>query len=30
STTCYAFMQACGLVNDHLTQCICHQADRSQ
>ncbi|CAD0195619.1 unnamed protein product [Chrysodeixis includens] len=22
STTCYAFMQACGLVNDHLTTCI--------
>lgn len=21
-TTCYAFMQACGLVNDHLTTCI--------
>ncbi|RLM16261.1 DNA-3-methyladenine glycosidase [Gibbsiella quercinecans] len=26
STTCYAFMQACGLVNDHLTHCICHPA----
>ena len=24
STTCYAFMQACGLVNDHLTGCFCH------
>ncbi|XP_046971440.1 DNA-3-methyladenine glycosylase 1-like [Vanessa cardui] len=22
STTCYAFMQACGLVNDHVTDCI--------
>lgn len=21
-TTCYAFMQACGLVNDHLNDCI--------
>lgn len=21
-TTCYAFMQACGLVNDHLTSCF--------
>lgn len=24
STTCYAFMQACGLVNDHVIGCICH------
>ncbi|MDT3253171.1 DNA-3-methyladenine glycosylase I [Serratia sp. root2] len=24
STICYAFMQACGLVNDHLTGCICY------
>lgn len=24
STICYAFMQACGLVNDHLTDCFCH------
>lgn len=23
-TTCYAFMQAAGLVNDHLTHCFCH------
>lgn len=23
-TICYAFMQACGLVNDHLTHCFCH------
>lgn len=23
STICYAFMQACGLVNDHLTTCVC-------
>lgn len=24
-TTCYAFMQACGLVNDHLTTCISYR-----
>ena len=24
STICYAFMQAAGLVNDHLTTCPCH------
>ncbi|WP_318373343.1 DNA-3-methyladenine glycosylase I [Enterobacter sp.] len=24
STICYSFMQACGLVNDHVTQCFCH------
>lgn len=24
STTCYAFMQACGLVNDHITSCFRH------
>ncbi|MFS2221515.1 DNA-3-methyladenine glycosylase I [Pantoea sp. B65] len=24
STTCYAFMQACGLVNDHVIDCFCH------
>lgn len=24
STICYAFMQACGLVNDHLVDCCCH------
>jgi DNA-3-methyladenine glycosylase I len=23
STICYAFMQACGLVNDHITSCHC-------
>ncbi|MBU2978453.1 DNA-3-methyladenine glycosylase I [Alteromonas sp. C1M14] len=23
-TICYAFMQACGLVNDHLTHCRCY------
>lgn len=26
STICYAFMQATGLVNDHLTTCFRHQA----
>lgn len=25
ATICYAFMQACGLVDDHLTDCFCHQ-----
>jgi len=24
STICYAFMQSCGLVNDHIKGCICH------
>jgi DNA-3-methyladenine glycosylase I len=24
STICYAFMQSCGLVNDHVTGCMCH------
>ena len=24
STICYAFMQACGLVNDHVTSCFRH------
>jgi DNA-3-methyladenine glycosylase I len=23
-TICYAFMQACGMVNDHLITCFCH------
>jgi DNA-3-methyladenine glycosylase I len=23
-TICYAFMQACGMVNDHTTNCFCH------
>ncbi|XP_038208943.1 DNA-3-methyladenine glycosylase 1-like [Zerene cesonia] len=23
STICYSFMQACGLVNDHIVNCIC-------
>lgn len=25
STICYAFMQATGMVNDHLSNCICRQ-----
>lgn len=25
STICYAFMQAAGMVNDHLTVCFCHE-----
>jgi DNA-3-methyladenine glycosylase I len=25
STICYAFMQATGMVNDHLTGCFCYQ-----
>jgi DNA-3-methyladenine glycosylase I len=24
STICYSFMQACGLVNDHIASCHCH------
>ena len=26
STICYAFMQACGMVNDHTTDCFRHKA----
>lgn len=29
STTCYAYMQAVGLINDHSTDCICRQNDNS-
>ncbi|NDJ55847.1 DNA-3-methyladenine glycosylase I [Enterobacteriaceae bacterium 4M9] len=29
STICYAFMQACGLVNDHITDCFCHPDSRA-
>ena len=25
STICYAFMQAVGMVNDHLVKCHCHE-----
>lgn len=28
STTCYAFMQACGLVNDHHTKCKCYKPSK--
>ncbi|SNY66365.1 DNA-3-methyladenine glycosylase I [Enterobacter sp. CC120223-11] len=24
TTICYSFMQACGLVNDHVTSCFCY------
>ncbi|EOW6410293.1 DNA-3-methyladenine glycosylase I [Cronobacter sakazakii] len=27
-TICYSFMQACGLVNDHLASCGCHPENR--
>ncbi|XP_059047460.1 DNA-3-methyladenine glycosylase 1-like [Achroia grisella] len=27
STICYAFMQACGLVNDHVLDCICRETN---
>ncbi len=30
STICYAFMQACGLVNDHLVSCHCYPQRVSQ
>ena len=23
-TICYSFMQACGLINDHQSNCFCH------
>ena len=29
STICYAFMQAVGMVNDHLTACYRHDELRS-
>lgn len=29
STICYAFMQACGLVNDHTTDCFCFKKTRN-
>ncbi|MBU5441665.1 DNA-3-methyladenine glycosylase I [Paenibacillus sp. MSJ-34] len=28
STICYAYMQAVGMVNDHLTSCICYERNR--
>ena len=24
TTTCYSFMQACGLINEHMNDCFCH------
>lgn len=27
STICYAFMQAVGLINDHTTDCFCHNSN---
>ena len=29
STICYAYMQAVGMVNDHLVDCICYKDSRS-
>jgi len=28
STICYAHMQACGMVNDHTVDCVCHSRVR--
>jgi DNA-3-methyladenine glycosylase I len=28
-TVCYAFMQACGLVNDHVVSCFRHRELRN-
>jgi DNA-3-methyladenine glycosylase I len=30
STICYAFMQAVGMVNDHIVDCFCYKAPASQ
>ncbi|HIE63679.1 MAG: DNA-3-methyladenine glycosylase I [Methanobacteriota archaeon] len=29
-TTCYAMMQAAGMVDDHLMNCFCHTSNRSE
>ncbi|MFC4320569.1 DNA-3-methyladenine glycosylase I [Litchfieldia salsa] len=29
STICYAFMQAVGMVNDHINTCICYKTEES-
>ncbi|EOT8833964.1 DNA-3-methyladenine glycosylase I [Escherichia fergusonii] len=29
TTICYSFMQACGLVNDHITSCFCHPGGKN-
>ncbi|HFQ94155.1 MAG TPA: hypothetical protein ENK32_09115, partial [Anaerolineae bacterium] len=28
-TICYAFMQAVGMVNDHMVDCFCHPNNRT-
>ncbi|MBA1847306.1 DNA-3-methyladenine glycosylase I, partial [Escherichia coli] len=28
TTICYSFMQACGLVNDHVIGCCCHPGNK--
>jgi DNA-3-methyladenine glycosylase I len=28
TTICYAFMQAVGMVNDHMLDCVCHQKNQ--
>ncbi|MBT3654083.1 MAG: DNA-3-methyladenine glycosylase I, partial [Euryarchaeota archaeon] len=28
-TTCYAMMQAAGMVDDHLMNCFCHTSNRN-
>jgi len=30
STICYAFMQAAGMINDHLVSCSCHHRAQNQ
>lgn len=30
STICYAFMQACGLVDDHINDCICRKSNKKK
>lgn len=30
STTCYSFMQAVGMVNDHITECFCHPSSSKE
>ncbi|EFN7882124.1 DNA-3-methyladenine glycosylase I [Escherichia coli] len=29
TTICYSFMQACGLVNDHVVSCCCHPENKT-
>ncbi|MGQ7099721.1 DNA-3-methyladenine glycosylase I, partial [Escherichia sp. SP-MK] len=28
TTICYSFMQACGLVNDHVVGCCCYPGNK--